>query len=283
MRQDKAFTIIELLVAIAIIAVMVGLLFPAIGAVKRHAKQTESNTRVRGIIQSMIQSSESRRGFFPGFDGFSFTPDGVDTTGDSGPGQTAEARYWILLDGSYLDSDALISPQESKKPWPNLSEPTAVAQKRVTTENYSYAMTKIGSIPSLDPTAGANADDRYRREEWRNEQNPLAPIVTDRLGITVSVLPTPGVPASYISIHDGSSEGRWSGSIGRSDLSVEFSNTPEIPTRIAGYHNVDDSTTNANEDDDIFNANDGTGTVLEQFKNVSVTYRSANNAMGDIE
>ncbi len=258
MHKHKAFTIIELLVAIAIIAVMVGLLFPAIGAVRRHAKQTESNTRVRGIIQSMIQASESRRGFFPGFDGFSFTQNSVATTGNSGPGQTAEARHWILLDGNYTTGDGVVSPQESKDVW---------TTGRVTTDNYSYAMTQIN-----DASVNPNANDRYRREEWRNEQNALAPVVTDRLGISGSILPTPGVPDSYLSMHDDSSEGKWTGSIGRGDLSVEFSTEPTVATRIASYHN---------DVDDIFTPGDGTGP--DPDKNMSVTYRQADNPMGDID
>jgi prepilin-type N-terminal cleavage/methylation domain-containing protein len=268
MKKRQAFTVIELLVVIAIIAVLVGLLFPAIGAVQRHAKQTENGTKVRGIIQAMIQSSESRRKFFPGFDGFSFIPNGLATTGNSGIGQTVEARFWILLDGNYTDGEALISPQEVKDPW------TVGA---VTTNNYSYAMMKIASSVDLTPAGGRNAVDRYRREEWRNEQHAQAPLVSDRLTAgpanTVQGLSQPNAYESY---HDGGSRGNWIGSIGFGDLHVEFSKTPLIDTRIAGYANSADTT----GQDDIFAQLDTSAGPADINKNAAMVYNGFDNPVG---
>jgi prepilin-type N-terminal cleavage/methylation domain-containing protein len=256
MNKQRAFTIIELLVVISILAVLAGLLFPAIGAVKRHAKQTENSSKVRGIIQAMVQSSESRRGFFPGFDGFSFTADGLATTGNSGVGQTTQARFWIILNGNYTDGAALISPQESKDPWTLGS---------VTTDNYSYAMS------TLNDNNGATLSvfDRYRREEWRNEQNALAPVVTDRLASTSSNNPVPGNPTTYLSIHDGADVGEWQGSVGFGDIHVEFLNSSATAARTAGEHS---------DEDDIFDNADGTGGTAN--KNAMMTYQGFDNPIG---
>jgi len=277
MTKQKAFTIIELLVAIAIIAVLVGLLFPAIGAVRRTAKQNENNSKVRNIIQGMIAHSESHRGFFPGFDGFQFTNVDFDNNGSTdGYGQTVEARFWVLLDGSYLDGDAVISSQEAKNSWPNLEKPNLLEQKEVTTDNYSYAMSRIGgSTTDPDPFSSPSTKDKYRREEWRNEQNALAPIVTDRLAEQGDVQPEPGQPETYMSIHDGSVEGEWIGSIGRGDLSVEFSKEHAVSTRIAGFNN---------DDDDIFFENDSASADPEdRLKNSAGAYKQAENPVGIVE
>lgn len=258
MKKQRAFTMVELLVVIAIIAVLMGLLFPTIGAIKRNAKKKESDVKVRNIVQSMITYSAARKNFFPGFDGFSFTQDRADTTGLSGPGSYTEARFWILLDGNYTVADGLISPAEDKETW---------LGNDVTEDNYSYTMSQLTTGPS--PTAG----DAYRRFEWRNEQNPLAPLVTDRLAFPVGgASPTAGNTAEYMSIHDDSTEGDWVGSIGFGDLSVEFSDTSEIETRIDGQRN---------DVDDIFF--DQASTLDVPDKNASAAFRSANIAAGEVE
>jgi prepilin-type N-terminal cleavage/methylation domain-containing protein len=267
MQKYRAFTIIELLVAISIIAVLVGLLFPAIGAVKRHAKQTENGTRVRGITQSMIQYSESHKKFFPGFvSAFSFTPNGATTTGNSGQGQTVEARFWLLLDGSYTDGAAVISPQESKDTW---------TSGQVRTDNYSYAMLKIASQLG-DPTVGQNTSDRFRREEWLNEQNALAPVVSDRLTAGPATVQAASDLTAYESFHDGSSPGNWIGSIGYGDLHVQFAKTPLIETRIAGYANSADTTGL----DDIFAQRENTIGGVDGDKNAAMVYESFNIPVG---
>ncbi len=272
MNKQRAFTLIELLVVISIIAILIGILFPAIGAVQRHARQTENGTRVRGIVQSMIQASESRRGFFPGFDGFAFTNDGTATTGNSGPGQTVEARFWILLNGNYTNGDALVSKQETKDPW---------TTGQVTTDNYSYAMLKIASNTNTDPTNGRNGNDRFRREEWRNEQNAQAPIISDRLTLgPANSVQAASQPEEYASIHDGSTKGNWIGSIGFGDLHVDFAKTPLIDTRIAGYSNSIDTP----GQDDIFAQLDTSATNSDDInKNAAMVYEGAVNPVGIFE
>ncbi len=270
MNRQRAFTLIELLVVIAIIGLLVGMLFPAIGAVRRHAKQTENSSKVRGIVQGMVQASETRRGFFPGFDGFAFTIAGTATTGDGTmPGQTVQARYWILLNSNYTDAEALISPADNKTPWPNLDLPAADQQK-VFTDNYSYAMSKLNDSNTATTLSTL---DRYRREEWRNEQHARAPVIADRLGEDGSLpVTTLGDPTTYLSIHDGSTKGEWFGSVGFGDIHVEFQKTPLTSTRISGEFT---------EEDDLFDETDGTGGTAD--KNAMMTYDGYNDPIGVIE
>ena len=48
-KKRKAFTIMELLTAIAIVAIMVGILMPAIGKVKQLAKDTKQKAQLQSI------------------------------------------------------------------------------------------------------------------------------------------------------------------------------------------------------------------------------------------
>lgn len=276
MNKQRAFTMIELLVVLAIIAVLVGLLFPAIGAVRRTAKQAENNTKVRNIVQGTIQYSQSHRGFFPGFDGFELLPDTAITTGLSGTGQTVEARYWILLDGNFTEGKTLTSPAESKDPWPNLDPSLpAVDQQKVTTENYSYAMVKIATLGTTNPAIGANRIDQFRREEWRDKQNSLAPVISDRLAAGPSSTAFPSDPDTYQSIHDSSQLGKWVGSVGYGDLHTEFEKTPLVATRISDFNN---------EEDDLFSQVDTSPLdAADAPKNAAMTYDGRSNPYGPIQ
>ncbi len=53
LRPEKAFTLVELLVVITIIAILIGLLFPVIGAVMKKAKKTEAETNLRAVVAAI--------------------------------------------------------------------------------------------------------------------------------------------------------------------------------------------------------------------------------------
>lgn len=61
-RRRRAFTLVELLVVIAVIATLIGILLPALGSAKQNAKRIEclNNLRQLGVSVTMYMDTESK-------------------------------------------------------------------------------------------------------------------------------------------------------------------------------------------------------------------------------
>ncbi len=64
MKQQRVFTLVELLTAMAIIAVLMGIMLPAIGQVKKKAKISKAKTEIQSIVNA-IKLFESTYGYLP--------------------------------------------------------------------------------------------------------------------------------------------------------------------------------------------------------------------------
>ena len=101
-RTPAAFTLIELIVVIAIIGILASLIFPIVGAVNKRKLISTAQTQLKGI-EAAIDGYKTKLGYYP-----PDNPNNVVTnqlyfeligTTNNGVGQT-QPTLWVTMDGS---------------------------------------------------------------------------------------------------------------------------------------------------------------------------------------
>jgi len=183
--------IIELLVVISIIALLIGILLPALGAARRTARQIQNSTQLRGIHQGMVIFAQSNKsgsgeGWFAGVDSRGREASDTDsdlngnlpaasaTNGTYGGAGADEVslRHAILLNANAYTPEYAINPGDTGKT-PASTETDGDAT--IDETKHSYAMLDLVDVP-----AAADFDQDQVKSEWRETINTSAIVMMDR-------------------------------------------------------------------------------------------------------
>ena len=243
MKRSKAFTLIELMVVISIIALLISILVPALGRIKDTANRMKSSTQIRGIHQSLVAFAQGNgaQEWFAGLDssGQELTEAAAGDEdlpyydGVANPARNVEARLALMLGNDYYTTDFLISPSEKATGIGEYGDPDDKTLTDFDDGNYSYSLLQI------DDPAAANPEDRLT--EWRNTINSQAPIASDRVIERTGQVFATGTTTTYASLH---SDANWKGNVAYNDGHVEFEGNVELNTTKYGD--------NITDDDDLF-------------------------------
>jgi prepilin-type N-terminal cleavage/methylation domain-containing protein/prepilin-type processing-associated H-X9-DG protein len=172
-RQRSGFTLVELLVVVAVIGILAGLLLPALARTKSQAQGALCQNNTRQLIMGCLMYCDDNRGFFPfnlaGADvhtnlnwasdllDWETTPDNTNTALLSG---AALGPYMARSVGVYhCPSDAVLSTIQHSAGWRNrgrsysmnasVGDAGEITQSGVNTNNPNYTQFfKLSSIPA---------------------------------------------------------------------------------------------------------------------------------------
>ncbi|MGI9470476.1 MAG: DUF1559 domain-containing protein [Rubripirellula sp.] len=102
------FTLIEILVVIAIIAILIGLLTPAIQAIRESARQTQCRNHLKQMIVA-CQNYEAAFGQFPGYGG-ERAPVRVHYPDSRTQDRSLTSGSWMIQTMVYMENDDLAEP-----------------------------------------------------------------------------------------------------------------------------------------------------------------------------
>jgi hypothetical protein len=220
-----------------VLALLVGIILPALGAARRTANQMRNQSQMRGVHQSMVIFAQNNNTYMPGLDDKGMLLSHKDpafkaamTSTDSGASMSG--RYYMLLNANFVAGDLLINPQDAMTPWSSSSQ-------MVTPNQFSYSLLRIGSGPG-STTIGRQD---VRAEEWKDNANSRALLIADR---NTASVPKSDKVRSVWSTSSGPGAD-WKGSVLWGDNHAEFLNATNgklgvlsLETKYGKTVNVDD-------------------------------------------
>jgi prepilin-type N-terminal cleavage/methylation domain-containing protein/prepilin-type processing-associated H-X9-DG protein len=165
MRQRKGFTLVELLVVVAIIAVLISILLPSLGKARSQARRSQCLANVRSIGSALQVYMTDWSAMIPYY-----------TTGNN-----ANSYYWVLLLKPYGNIEKVRQCAEcltqrngngvgdASTPWTNYANNTALGTGSYGMNGWCFALgTRVGVTGSND----------WYLKRYSIDQNPGTPTPT---------------------------------------------------------------------------------------------------------
>lgn len=231
MRKHKAFTLIELLVVISIIALLIGILLPALSNARKSARQIKSNVNLRSIHTALVVHAQENDQRYAGVQKNSLVGADAFIAGGEVPtlagnntlaGSWVQSRFLVLLGGNFIDAESIVSPAETAgfDTW----DPSGTYDG--TSRFHSYSLPQL--INGVDVAT-------HRFYGWSANMSTQATIASDRLEAG-DVINT----ELQTSLWTTPDEGGWSGGVSFNDNSTVFLSKSEVDTAYAGWSTKDD-------------------------------------------
>lgn len=167
MKNNRGFTLVELLVVISIIALLIGLLLPALSKVRKQSLELKCLTNVRGIHTGLIAWAANDRESYPVpsvLDRANFTeaaPTGVN------PSKNRTGNVWsILIYSETVSPEIFISPAEID---PDIRQPQLTTERQTSEFNFAFPQTAVNPDKALyDPQFRGSKRDIQARNSGIN-------------------------------------------------------------------------------------------------------------------